>query len=279
MQSTDRSFISFLTDFGPDAAAAICRGVMLGIARDAQIIDISHSVRKYAIRDGAYLLWISLSWLPVGVHVGVVDPGVGTARRPIGLLTARGDVLIGPDNGLLTPGARVLGGAVEARVLENRAWMLPNISSTFHGRDIFSPMAAHVATGGSFAEVGPEVDLASVVDIDFPEAVAADGELTTSIVYIASFGNLHLAGGGGDFARAFGAPEAGERFAVELEGLDGAPGHVEEAPYVRTFGETKVGTAMLYEDSFGRLGYADNQGDAAKRLGARLDQRIRIRRG
>lgn len=278
MQSAVRPFISFLTDFGPDAAAAICRGVMIGIAPDVQIVDVSHSIRKYAIRDGAYLLWIALSWLPVGVHVAVVDPGVGTARRPIGLRTARGDVLIGPDNGLLTPGARVLGGAVEARVLENPNWMLPKISTTFHGRDIFSPMAAHLAIGGSFADVGPEVDIASITTIDFPEPIASDGQLDTSVVYIASFGNLHLAGGSGDLVRAFGPVEPGARFEVELEGLDGKPGHREMAPYVRTFGETAVGTAMLYEDSFGRLGYADNQGDAARRLGARLDQRIRIRR-
>lgn len=278
MQSADRPFISFLTDFGPDAAAAICRGVMLGIARDAQIVDIGHSIRKYAIRDGAYLLWIALSWLPIGVHVAVVDPGVGTARRPIGIRTARGDVLIGPDNGLLTPAARVLGGAVEARVLENGAWMLPKISATFHGRDIFSPMAAHLAIGGAFEEVGPQVDLASLTNLDFPDAVASEGQLDTSVLYIASFGNLHLAGSGDDFARAFGAPEPGARFKVELDGLGGQHGHVEEAPYVRTFGDTAVGTAMLYEDSFGRLGYADNQGDAARRLGARLDQRIRIRR-
>ena len=278
MHRADRPFISFLTDFGPDAAAAICRGVMLGIARDAQIVDIAHSIRKYAIRDGAYLLWITLSWLPVGVHVAVVDPGVGTARRPVGIRTARGDVLIGPDNGLLTPATRVLGGAVEARVLENREWMLPTISSTFHGRDIFSPMAAHLAIGGAFEDVGPVVDLASLVTLDFPEPVASDGLLETSIVYIASFGNLHLAGGADDFARAFGPAQPGARFTVELEGIDGKPAHREDAPYVRTFGETAVGTAMLYEDSFGRLGYADNQGDAARRLGARLDQRIRIRR-
>jgi len=278
MQQATRPFISFLTDFGPDAAAAICRGVMIGIARDVQIVDISHSIRKYAIRDGAYLLWITLSWLPVGVHVAVVDPGVGTERRPIGLLTARGDVLIGPDNGLLSPAARVLGGAVEARVLENRAWMLPKISSTFHGRDIFSPMAAHLANGGSFEDVGSPVDLSSITTLDFPEPVASDGQLDTSIVYIASFGNLHLAGGVDDLARAFGPVEPGTRFTVELQGIDDNPAHLEEAPFVRTFGETAVGTAMLYEDSFARLSYADNQGDAARRLRARLDQRIRIQR-
>src|SRR5687767_1052000 len=102
-QAVGHPVIGFLTDFGLDGAAAICRGVMLSIARDAQVIDISHTVAKYAIRDGAYLLRSAVPWLPIGVHVAVVDPGVGTDRRSIGLRTARGDVLLGPDNGLLVP--------------------------------------------------------------------------------------------------------------------------------------------------------------------------------
>jgi S-adenosylmethionine hydrolase len=278
MHSIDRPFISFLTDFGPDSAPAVCKGVMLGIAPNAQIVDVSHSIRKFAIRDGAYLLWISLPWMPVGVHVAVVDPGVGTARRPIALLTGRGDVLIGPDNGLLTAPAAALGGLVEARVLENRDWMLGRISSTFHGRDIFSPVAARLAIGGDFAAVGPVVDPASLVSIEFPAPVVAPGVLDTSIVYIASFGNLHLAGGGEDMTGAFGEAKPGSRFRVELVGGDGAPGHVEEVLWVRTFGEAPTGSPMLYEDSSGRLAYADNQSDAARRLGARVDQLVRIRR-
>src|SRR4029453_11040990 len=135
-------------DFGHDGAAAICRGVMLSIARDAQIVDISHTVRKFAIRDGAYLLWTAVPWLPVGVHVAVVDPGVGTERRPVALRTARGDVLVGPDNGLLMPAARRLGGVTGARLLANREWLLPATSSTFHGRDIFPPAAGHPAPRG-----------------------------------------------------------------------------------------------------------------------------------
>ena len=117
---------------------------MLGIARDAQIVDISHSIRKFAIRDGAYLLWSAVPWLPVGAPVVVVDPGVGTARRPIGIRTGRGDVLIGPDNGVLMPAAAVLGGIAEARSLDNRELMLSRTSSTFHGRDIFAPVGAHL---------------------------------------------------------------------------------------------------------------------------------------
>src|SRR5690348_12206766 len=98
---------------------------MLSIARDAQIVDISHAVRKFAIADGAYLLRAAVPWLPVGVVVAVVDPGVGTTRRPVAVRTARGDILVGPDNGLLVPAAEKLGGVAAVRLLENRAWMLP----------------------------------------------------------------------------------------------------------------------------------------------------------
>jgi S-adenosylmethionine hydrolase len=271
-----RPFISFLTDFGPDSAAAICRGVMLGIAPDAQINDISHSVRKYAIRDGAFLLSIALPWMPRGVHVAVVDPGVGTRRRPIGILTGRGDVLIGPDNGLLVPPADKLGGIREARTLENRDWMLERTSSTFHGRDIFSPMAAHLAMGGEFSNVGPEVPASSLVQLHFPEPTARDGELDTSVVYIDSFGNLRLAGVTADLAGAVGDLESGRRFEVHFERAGHGP-IVEDAPWVLTFGDTEVGDALLYEDSFGSLAYADNQGNVAKRLGVEAGTVVRIR--
>jgi S-adenosylmethionine hydrolase len=273
-----RPFISFLTDFGPDAAAAICRGVMLGIAPDARLVDVSHSVRKYAIRDGAFLLWISLPSMPVGVHVAVVDPGVGTARRPIGLRTGRGDVLIGPDNGLLRPAAKALGGIVEARELENRAWMLPRVSSTFHGRDIFSPMAARLANGGDFAEVGPRLEVDSLVALDFGDAAVTEGQIDSTVVYVDSFGNLRLAGVPEDMDRAFASPAFGTVFEVALATIDGSPAHVERAPWVQTFGEVATGSALLYADSFGHLAYADSQSDAARRLGARVDQRVRIRR-
>src|SRR5262245_19867408 len=276
MPAPSRPFITLLTDFGPDAAAAICRGVMLSIAPDAQIVDISHSVRKYAIRDGAYLLWISLPSMPVAVHVAVVDPGVGTARRPIGIRTGKGNILIGPDNGLLTPAASATGGIAEARVLENRAWMLPRTSSTFHGRDIFAPIGAHVAIGGDFGDVGPVVDPASLVTIDFPPPIVTEDGLDTTVIYIDSFGNLRLGGDPDDFARAFG--DLAGTYRLEFEATDGASPIVEQAPWARTFGDIELGPPLLYEDSFGNLAYADNQSDAARRLGARVDQRVRIRR-
>ena len=270
-------FISFLTDFGPDSAPAVCRGVMLSIAPEARVNDISHSVRKYAIRDGAFLLAASLPWMPVGVHVAVVDPGVGTRRRPIGILTGRGDVLIGPDNGLLIYGAEALGGIRETRVLENRAWMLDKTSSTFHGRDIFAPMAAHLAIGGDFAEVGQVVDTSSLVTVAFPEPTVRDGALESSIVYIDSFGNLRLAGDPAALERAIGDLTQGRTLELEFAASNGTGAILETATWTRTFGDIPKGRPLVYEDSSGRLAYADNQADVARRLGVSVDLPVTIR--
>jgi len=272
-----RPFISFLTDFGPDSAAAVCRGVMLSIAPDVRINDISHSVRKYAIRDGAFLLASSLPWMPVGVHVAVVDPGVGTPRRPIALLTGRGDVLIGPDNGLLVTAAEALGGLREARLIENRAWMLERTSSTFHGRDIFSPVAAHIATGGDYAQVGSQVPLDSLVVIEFPEPQVRDGALESVIVYVDSFGNLRLAGAADDLERAVGELGPGRVLELEFAATSGSDAILETATWTRTFGDIPKGRPLLYEDSSGRLAYADNQADVARRLGVGVDLPVTIR--
>jgi S-adenosylmethionine hydrolase len=268
-----RPFISFLTDFGPDGPAPICRGVMLTIAPDAQIVDIGHHVRKYAIRDGAFLLWCAMPYLPVGVHVAVVDPGVGTARRAIAFLTERGDALVGPDNGLLVPAAERLGGIREARLLENRALWLPSAtSSTFHGRDIFSPVGAHLAMGTPFETVGPAVDRADLVRLPWPTATVRDGGLDSSIAYVDSFGNCRLAGVPAQLGEAVGPLEAGRRLRLHVDGS--APITV---TWQRTFGETERGATILYEDSFGTISLADNQGDVASRLGLLVDQAVRIR--
>jgi S-adenosylmethionine hydrolase len=250
---------------------------MLSIAPKANIVDISHSVKKYAIRDGAYLLTLAVPWFPVGIHVAVVDPGVGTARRPIGLKTMRGDVLIGPDNGLLLPVADSLGGIDDARILENRDWMLEKTSSTFHGRDIFSPMAGHLAVGGEFEKVGPRIDPASLVALDVPGATARDGGLDSSVLYVDSFGNLRIAGVPADLASAMGELQAGRRLVVEFGPTGDRGPQVEHVPWARTFGETEPGTPLLYEDSFGHLAYADNQGNVAARLGIAAGTAVRIR--
>jgi S-adenosylmethionine hydrolase len=271
----ERPVIGFLTDFGLDGAAAICRGVMLGIARDAQIIDICHTVRKYAIADGAYLFSTAVPWLPIGVHLAVVDPGVGTERRPIAVLTGRGDILVGPDNGLLLPAAGRLGGAAEARLLENAGWRLPRTSSTFHGRDIFAPAAAHLALGEPFDDAGPLIDPGSLVQLEIPIPTVEPGRLGTSVVYIDSFGNLRLAGTEADLAAALGPPELGAGLELTLP----APTvRTELARWSRTFGEARPGELLVYVDSSGNLAIAVSTGNAAERLGTEPGASLGIRR-
>ena len=256
--------IGFLTDFGLDGAAATCRGVILSICPTAQIVDISHTVAKYAVRDGAFILRATLPYLPLGVHVAIVDPGVGTARRPIAVRVARGDVLVGPDNGLLLPAADDLGGAVEAREMTNTELWLASISTTFHGRDLFAPVAAHLAAGdASLADVGPEIAVASLVRIPAPQVRATDGALQTEVTYVDSFGNLRLAGGADHLAAAFGSLETTRRMRVRV-----GSGEAVDVRFVPSFGHVAEGATLLYVDSSGDLALAVNQGDLASRTGA-----------
>jgi S-adenosylmethionine hydrolase len=284
-----RPFISFLTDFGPDVAVAVCRGVMLGICPEATIVDVSHNVRKFAIDDGAWRLVFALPYLPVGIHVAVVDPGVGTERRPVGLRAARGDVLIGPDNGLLVPAADALGGIVEARLLANPALRRESISSTFHGRDIFAPMAAHLATGVPFEAVGPTIPAAELVRLPQPEPVAVAGGLETAIVFIDGFGNAYLAGTPSDLEAAIGPLAAGRRLRLSFGGSGTSAGAADpataprpagprilELTWQRTFGEVPPGSPLLYRSSAGQLAVSENQGSIADRLGLAVGLPVRI---
>lgn len=269
----DRPFISLLSDFGArDPSAAIMRGVIAGIAPEALVLDISHEVRKYAIRDGALLLWCALPYLPVGVHVAVVDPGVGTARRPVAVRMGRGDVLVGPDNGLLLGPADRLGGPVAAVELVEPAYRLPTVSSSFHGRDIFAPAAAHLAAGVPLEALGPALEPPALVASPLPVARRLDGALATEVVYVDTFGNVKLSALFEDLA-ALGRVTFGDRLSLER-----ADGGAFELPWVRTFGEVAPGEPLLYEDSYGRLCIAANQGDAATLLDLHEDLGLRMHR-
>lgn len=270
-----RPVITFLTDFGP-SAPAVCRGVMFGIAPDANIIDISHQVTRYSIREGAGTLVFALRHMPVGVHVAVVDPGVGTERLPVALLVSRGDVLIGPDNGLLPPAADALGGIVDARAIENRALMLPVVTSSFHGRDVFAPVAAHLAMGTPFEAVGPPVDPASLVRLPVPTAVVRDGGVDTVVTHVLVFGNVTFAGGPADLEAAIGPLAPGREVRLDFPAHDGRPAVSETTVWAETFGRVPAGASLLMPDSEGHLSLADNRGNAAARLGVGVDRPVRI---
>jgi S-adenosylmethionine hydrolase len=270
-------FFSLLTDWGArDPSAAICRGVILGIAPDALVVDITHEVAKYNIRHGALMLWCALPYLPIGAHVAVIDPGVGTARRPLAIQVARGDFLIGPDNGLLLPGAERLGGIVKAHQIENALYRLPVVTATFHGRDLFSPAAAHLALGTPIEEMGPAVDPAGLVQMDWPTASVRDGLLQTAVIYRDTFGNLKLAALAADMGAAFPDLARGRLMTVSRE--DGDKRSV-EMPWAPTFGDVAVGAHLLYQDSYGMLCIAQNQGSAADSLGLAEGMAIRIELG
>jgi S-adenosylmethionine hydrolase len=209
--------------------------------------------------------------------VAVVDPGVGTKRRPVALQTGRGDFLVGPDNGLLLPGAEQLGGVVRAHVIDNTQYRLPVLTSTFHGRDLFSPAAAHLALGVPLDEIGPSIGPDSLAPIDWPQAIVGDGELEATVIYRDTFGNLKLSAVTADLLAALDGLEHGQRVTVAL-------GHDVDArtvgmPWAPTFGEVAVGGHLLYEDSYGRLCIAQNQGNAADSLGLAEDTRVRIALG
>ena len=169
--------ITFLTDFGlQDDFVGVCRGVMKRIARDAQIIDITHGIAPQAVTQGALVLARSVPYLPPAVHLAVVDPGVGSERRAVAIRTASGRMFVGPDNGLLAVAADAEG--IEGvRSLTNPQYHLEQVSKTFHARDLFSPVAAHLAAGASFDGLGDDVDPATLVRIQLPVATVADGEL------------------------------------------------------------------------------------------------------
>ena len=270
MISPTRPVIGFLTDFGLDGAAATCRAVMLGICRDAQIVDISHTVPKFSIRDGAFILRAALPHFPVGVHVGVVDPGVGTDRRPVAIRSERGDVLIGPDNGLLIPAAEALGGVADARELTNRDLWLPRTTATFHGRDLFAPVAAHLAFGdAAYDTVGPIAT--ELVTLPQPQASARDGALETEVTYIDSFGNLRLAGGRSQLETAFTGLAEGDQLIVRVGSEE-----LGSTVFARSFGHVDAGASILYIDSSGDLALADNQSSLAARIGAKSGDPVEI---
>ena len=263
-------YLTFLTDFG-DTAPATCRGVIWSILPNARVNDLSHGTRAFGVREAAFLLWSSLPYQPVGVHLAVVDPGVGTARRGIAIEVARGDRLVGPDNGLLLPAADRLGGIVAAHVLENRALWRASVSHTFHGRDIFAPVAAHLAGGTAIAETGSAIDPRELVTLEFPEPVTRGGALETSVLFVDSFGNARVAGVPDDLASLRGTLTPGDRFRLDVNGT------ATELPWESTFGAVEPGSPLIYEDAdYDGLAIGVNLGSAADRFGLDLDTAVRI---
>ncbi len=260
--------VCFLSDFGlADDFVGTCKGVMLRIAPGVSIVDLTHDVPGFAVEAGAEILQHATRYMPAdAVYLAVVDPGVGTGRREIALRTEEGALLVGPDNGLLVPAAESLGGLSGAVALTEERYHLRPISNTFHGRDVFAPVAAHLAAGTELSELGEPVDPPSLVRLDPPDALSDTGEgFVTRIISVDRFGNARLS-----VAQEESGLEYGDDLAVDIG--DGRM----SVRYVETFGSAKAGELVLVPDSHWRLSLAINKGNAAQALALGTGGKVRL---
>jgi S-adenosylmethionine hydrolase len=263
--------VSLLTDYGQDDEfVGVVHGVIRGIAPDVPILDLTHGIVRHDVREGAIVLRNALPYLPVGVHVGVVDPQVGTERRAVAVRCGDGRVLVGPDNGLLSLAWERCGGAVEAVDVSRSPFRLEPVSATFHGRDVFAPVAAQLAAGSELLEAGEPLDPAELVAPPLPVARVVDGEAVAHAILVDRFGNVSLNMGHAELLSV--GLTIGSRALVVVRG------HPSEARVVQTFADVPEGELLLYEDAWGALALAVNRADAAAELGLEVDDEVRVAR-
>jgi S-adenosyl-L-methionine hydrolase (adenosine-forming) len=265
-----RPVITLLTDYGvTDEFVGVLHGVIAGICPDASVIDLSHGVAPQDIRAGAAVLLHSLQYMPVGVHVAVVDPTVGSDRRAVALRLADGRILVGPDNGLLWPASVAAGGVEQAVEISASPWRLEPVSATFHGRDIFAAVGAHLAAGEPLDLAGQAFDPGRLVQLETPRASAESGTVLAPVIGVDGFGNVQLGAVHADLESI----DAGLGDRVELT-LESGEAHV--GTYALTFSDVSDGELLLFEDSTMQLALAVNRGRAADRLGVRGGDQLRI---
>jgi S-adenosylmethionine hydrolase len=263
--------ITFLSDYGlQDDFVGVCHGVIAMLCPQARVIDLTHGIPRQDVRAGALSLAAALPYAPEGVHLAVVDPDVGARRRAVALRLAGERRLVGPDNGLLWPAAEQCGGVVEAVDIAHSRFRLEPVSATFHGRDIFAPVAARLAAGEPFAEAGNPLDPAELVRLELPAPRSEDGWLICRALYVDSYGNVALNAGHQELEAA------GLKLGHPVELRDGA-GHSHTCPFVRTFAEVNPGDLLMYEDAYRRLALAVSHGDASACLGVRSDDELWLR--
>jgi S-adenosyl-L-methionine hydrolase (adenosine-forming) len=264
--------ITFLSDYGTDDEfAGVCRAVIARIAPDAPVIDLTHGIQRHDVRQGAAVLANVLPFTPPGVHLAIVDPEVGTERRAVAITTAtEGRVLVGPDNGLLWPAVERLGGAVEVADVSRSPFRLEPLSATFHGRDVFAPVAATIAQGAKLAEVGEMIKPDVLMRLARSEPSIQPGRFVSAhVAYVDRFGNAAL-----DLA-AEQAIDSGLRLGHRL--WVEAGGVTLDAVYAVTFADVPAGELLLYLDSYGSLALAVNRGSAAERLGLAAGDEVVLR--
>jgi S-adenosylmethionine hydrolase len=242
--------------------------VIKQIAPEAEVLDVTHGIPPQHVLQGALVLAHTLPYMPVGVHVAVVDPGVGGDRKPLALRGKDGRLYVGPDNGILLVAADRLGGVEQAVEIAEPAYMLESVSSTFHARDVFSPAAAHLANGVDLGELGPALDSAALIRLEMPEPTIGTARIRATVLYVDRFGNVQL-----NLTRD------------HLEQVGIVPGTQVEvevafdrffAVAARTFADVRPGDVVLYEDSYRNIALALNHGNAAQAFGTKVGAELRL---
>jgi S-adenosyl-L-methionine hydrolase (adenosine-forming) len=262
--------VTLLTDYGhDDEFVGVCHAVIRSIHPTVEILDVTHGIGRYDVRHGALVLRNTLPYLPKGVHVGVVDPQVGTERRAVAVQTGDGRILVGPDNGLLSLAWEHAGGISLAVDVTRSPHRLEPVSATFHGRDVFAPVAAHLAAGAELADSGDPLEPGSLERLELPAPREEGDALVAHALVCDRFGNVsldvdheHMAGTGlrlGELVEV----EAGDRRRA--------------ATYAHTFADVEPGELLVYEDAYRTLALAVNRGDAAAMLGVEPDAEVRLR--
>ncbi len=262
--------VTLLTDYGYESEfAGVCRGVIAGIAPEAKVVDITHGIGKYDVRAGALVLERTLPFMPPGVHVAIVDPQVGSERRALALRCDDGRVLVGPDNGLLSLAWQACGGVTEAFDISRSPHRLEPVSATFHGRDVFAPVAAHLVAGAELRDAGDGLDPDQLEVVELPQPqIGADG-VAAHVLAIDRFGNAMLN------VRHDQLPETGLTLGAGVEIAIGDERY--DATFAQTFADVRPGEPLVYEDSYRQLAIAINRGDASFALRLSPDAEVRLR--
>ncbi len=246
----------------------VCHAVIRSVRPGVPIVDVTHGIARHDVRQGAIVLRNALPYLPVGVHVAVVDPQVGTERRALAVRCGDGRILVGPDNGVLSLAWERAGGAVEAVDISRSSFRLEPVSATFHGRDVFVPVAARLVAGAELLEAGEPLDPAELRVLDLPTPSVDSSLALGHALLVDRYGNVSLDMGHSDLLAlglTLGAPVS-----VAVRGEE------REAVFVQTFADVPEHALLLYEDAWGSLALAVNRGDAAAELGVEIDDEVRV---
>jgi S-adenosylmethionine hydrolase len=262
--------LTLLTDYGlEDEFVGVCHAVARGILpAEVPVVDLSHGVPRHDVRHGALTLRNALPYVPLGVHVAVVDPQVGTERRALAVRSGDGRVLVGPDNGLLSLAWEVAGGAVEAIDVSRSQHRLEPVSATFHGRDVFVPVGAALAAGAELLDAGEPVAIEELSVLDLPEPRLVADTAVAHALLVDGYGNVSL--------------DLRHEHMLALDLTIGARvelasgGRSAAATVVQTFADVPAGELLVYEDAWGAVALAVNRGDAAATLGIERDAEVRL---